>query len=395
MTIQNRADNAIAQGCLTNSKRQSTFIEGIYPTHASGAAGALIKCEKANYVDYICGLGTNLLGYGQPAIGGAILKQYLKGSTISLSTELEVALAEKLKGLFLFTDLWKFTKTGSEACGAAIKIARAFTGRDLVLSDGYHGNFDDFVYLTEPALGIPKRSWMGRVDFSRIKEAAAVIVEPVMLDYSRDRKAYLETLRAECTKHGTVLIFDEIITGFRFPGLSVSKYFGIFPDLILLGKAMGGGLPLSAIGGRKDIMSGDYFVSGTFFGEACAMAACMQLIDIIHRDGSKFNITELWEKGELFLEQFNRLHPKLKIVGYPSRGVFQGDDMVKALFWQEACKAGILFGPSWFFNFPLIEYTDKVLPILRDIMTKILTGNVMLEGKMPRAPLAQIQRENG
>lgn len=395
MNIRNRADLCIAQSALTNSKRPSTFIEGVYPTHATHGKGAFLWADKKDYIDYCGALGTNLLGYGNEEIAKAVYQQYLKASTLSLSSEIEVTLAEKLKGLFLFADLWKFTKSGTEAANAAIKIARAFTGRDLVLSEGYHGHGDDFVSMSPPALGIPKRDWMAPLDFALIPKAAAVIIEPVILDWSKERKEWLERLRAECTKHGTVLIYDEIITGFRFPGYCVARYFGIMPDMILLGKALGGGLPLSAIGGRKDIMNcGEYFISGTFFGETCSMAASLKFIELVHRDGSRYSMTNLWEQGELFLEKFNQLHPALKIVGYPSRGAFQGDQMVKALFWQECCKAQILFGPSWFFNFALHEHTDQVITISRDIFNQIDMGRVRLEGKLPTTPFAQKARES-
>jgi hypothetical protein len=214
---------------------------------------------------------------------------------------------------------------------------------------------------------------------------------------SSSPSSYLESLKAECEKHGTVLIFDEIITGFRFPGLTVSKYFGIEPDLILLGKAIGGGLPLSAIGGKKAVMNcGEYFISGTFFGETVSLAACMETINLLKKDGTKYSIDELWKSGQQFLDRFNELSPHLKIVGYPTRGVFEGSDLVKALFWQEACKAGILFGPSWFFNFPLASETDAVIPICRDIFSRIHLGGVRLEGQMPKKPFAQtVRSENG
>jgi glutamate-1-semialdehyde 2,1-aminomutase len=397
MSWQNRADLAIAQGALTNSKRPSTFIEGVYPTHAERGRGARLYSGKREYLDYICGLGTNLLGYGNFHVGEAVMRRFMQGATLSLSSTLEVEVAERLKAIVPWTELWKFTKSGTEACNAAVKIARAYTGRDLVLSDGYHGHGDDFISLSPPALGVPQRTWMHRLDLSLIKDAAAVIVEPVVTDYSRERKAYLEDLAKECKKHGTVLIFDEIITGFRFPGFTVSKYFGIEPDLILLGKAMGGGLPLSAIGGRKSVMNcGEYFISGTFFGETVSLAACLEVINLMKRDGTKYSIDELWRSGQSFLDRFNELSPHLKITGYPSRGVFEGDDTVKALFWQEACKAGILLGPSWFYNFPLMTETDSVMPIFRDIFSRIHLGNVRLEGAMPKKPFAQtVRSENG
>jgi glutamate-1-semialdehyde 2,1-aminomutase len=394
VTWQNRAELSIGQGALTNSKRPSTYIEGVYPTHASGGRGCNLYVGKRTFVDYVGALGTNLVGYGHAVIAEAIAKRFKEGATLSLSSETEVILAEKLKETVPWTDLWKFTKSGTEACNAAIKIARAYTGRSLVMSDGYHGHGDDFVSLTLPALGVPKRDWMCGISLERLGEAAAVILEPVILDYSRERKQYLIELKDACKKAGTLLIFDEIITGLRFPGFSVSKYFGIEPDMILLGKALGGGLPLSAIGGKKEVMNcGEYFISGTFFGETVSMQASLALLDLMKRDSTRYSIEELWRGGTLFLERFNDLHPDLKIVGYPSRGAFQGDPMVKALFWQEACRANILFGPSWFFNFPLMGETEGVIPVCKDILNRIKTGAVKLEGKMPAIPFAQTVRE--
>jgi 4-aminobutyrate aminotransferase-like enzyme len=534
MKWRNRAELSIAQGALTNSKRPSVFVDGVYPTHASHGRGALLWADGKPYIDYVCGLGTNLLGYANSSVHNAIGAQFAKGATLSLSSEMEVELAEKLKGLFLFADLWKFGKNGTDAANAAIRIARAYHGvryenenlyelqgspaargipqepvedgwleeqlqglcegvsqnaeshrdasqssagicengkgagdrkaarpkkrtaltgngpasdilaceagnqkrhldkaalrslwqqsasasprlqqttgrsmavsptshgntpRVLILSEGYHGTGGEFIGLTPPHCGIVRDPYTLPLagNWDLIKKAAAVIIEPVVLDYSQERREWLKALREECTKHGTVLIYDEIITGFRFPGYAVAKATGIFPDMILLGKALGGGLPLSAIGGRKEIMNcGEYFVSGTFFGETVSLAACRALIDVVHKDGSKFNMTDLWSAGDHFIYKFNELHPDLKIVGYPTRGAFQGDPMVKALLWQEACRAGILFGPSWFFNFPLMEYTDTVIPICRDIFNRIKTGSVRLDGKMPQATFAQKQRE--
>lgn len=395
MSWVNRAELSIAQGALTNSKRPSTFVEGVYPTHASGGRGAKLFVDGRAYIDYICALGTNLVGYGNYQLSDAVLKRFLKGATLSLSSELEVELAERLKSVVPWTDLWKFTKSGTEAGAAAVRIARAYNGRSLVLSDGYHGWSDDFVSLTDPGIGVPRRDWMARFDFDRIKDASAVIIEPVVTDYSKERRIELEKIKKECEKHDTVLIFDEIITGFRFPGFSVSKFFGIEPDMILLGKAMGGGLPLSAIGGKRNIMNcTEYFISGTFFGETVSMAASLELINLMKRDGTKFSLQDLWNSGQDFLRRFNELSPHLKINGYPTRGVFEGDESVKALFWQEACRAGVLFGPSWFFNFPLMNETDSVIPVFRDIFARIHTGAVSLQGKMPKKPFAQQVRSS-
>lgn len=389
-----RAKASIAQGALTNSKRPECMVNGVYPTHLlRGQGGYVFDTSNKRYADYICGLGSNILGYSDSYVNTAVISQLTKGVNLSLSTVLEVETAETLKGLFPFVDAVKFLKTGSEACAAAVRIARAKTGRVRVLSAGYHGWQSEFVSLTPPALGIPTQVGIFSYEPGLLdSDTAAVIVEPVMTDYSRERVEWLKDLRERCTKYGALLIFDEIITGFRFPRFSVSNYWGIEPDLICLGKAMANGHPISAVGGKYTVMNcGEYFVSSTFAGETVSLAAAKATMEALRR---KFDLSSLWEKGEEFLSQFNAIWPeKIQIVGYPTRGVFRGDPLVKALLWQEACRAGILFGPSWFFNFPLIEQTFPTISTCRDILTRIKSNQVTLQGEMPLSPFSQRARE--
>jgi glutamate-1-semialdehyde 2,1-aminomutase len=262
-----RAKECIAQdGALTNSKRPSCFVEGIYPTHLTRGQDCYVWDTRNNrYLDFCGALGSNLLGYGNHEIGAAIAETYRIGATLSLGTNTEIEFAQELKSIIPFIDLIKVLKSGSEACNAAIKIARTYTDRELVLSEGYHGIGDDFISLTPPALGIPKRHWMGELKHCPIDErVAAVIVEPIMTEITPERIEWLKSLREQCTKAGALLIHDEIITGMRFPQWTASTYFGIQPDLICLGKALGGGLPISVVGGKKEIMNcGEYFVSST------------------------------------------------------------------------------------------------------------------------------------
>lgn len=406
--LSDRANKCIAQKALTNSKRPSTFIDGVYPQHLSKGLGCHVWDTKGHkYADFIGGLGSNLLGYADVEIESAIVGAVKTGLALSLGSPLEVEYAEKIKALFPFIDHVKILKTGSEGTHAALRIARASTGRDIVLSEGYHAWHDEFVSLTPPALGVPKRNSIAKLDwmdcaqvnnghflpsFSGLdNKVAAVIVEPVITDASENRKAFLKALREKCTEVGALLIFDEVITGFRFPKWSVANYFGVTPDLIVLGKAIGGGMPLAVVGGKRKIMNDvEYFVSSTFAGERASLAAGLKVIEMLK---SKRKIEHLWESGESFLSKFNALNDKLKIEGYPTRGVFKGDDLTKALFFQEACKAGILFGPSWFFNFHHIPLIDDVISACKDIMTRIKTGAVTLEGLAPQTPFAQKQRE--
>lgn len=531
--LQDKANQLIAQGALTNSKRPETFVEGVYPTHVERGHGCYLwDVDGKKYFDFITGLGCNILGYAQEDINAAMFARMQKGVSLSLSTPEELKLAERLKVIFPFVDCMKFLKTGSEACSAAIRIARAYYGgqsgtenmqevwfkeaferisqeeqfhrwpsprmqdvrqdlsisgssenkqtggaeaicqdikgqtervsarsnaseshngiksgqgllsseksrllrgthqefvrsmwrqelrsassrlqsaaeRDLVvsdvsckgarwliLSDGYHGHHDAFVSLTHPATGVPPH--FGILPLSGNEEliplAAAVIIEPIVTDISQQRINWLKELRKKCIENDTLLIFDEVITGFRFPRFSVSNYYGIEPDLVILGKAIANGMPLAVVAGKKEVMNCDeYFVSSTFAGETLSLVAACKTIDLLKET---YNLLDLWQKGEAWLAEFNSLWPaKIWIEGYPTRGRFEGDPLIKALFFQEACQSGMLFGPSWFFNFPLAEKSKITLGAVKDIICKIKSGSVTLRGQMPKSPFAERVRQ--
>jgi len=268
--------------------------------------------------------------------------------------------------------------------------SRRGTPKWLVLSEGYHGHHAQFNSLTAPACGVPI-DW-GMLDlkdnWDLIKIAAAVIVEPIITDASPERIAWLHQLREECTKHGALLIFDEVITGFRFPKFSVSNYHGVTPDLICLGKAIANGMPLAAVGGKYAVMNGkEYFVSSSYAGETISLAAAKKTMELLLSNKADLNL--LWKKGEAFYDFFNSLYPeKIRLVGYPTRGRFAGDPKTIALFFQETCLAGMLFGPSWFLSFPAAEELDNVRGAIRAIMGRISRGEVELKGDMPTSPFA-------
>lgn len=394
-----RERECIAQGALTNSKRPSCLVRGVYPTHLKRGLGCHVwDMQGKQYVDFIGGLGCNILGYANQEVNAAVMERLNLGTTLSLATYLEVECAEKVKEIFPFIDRVRFLKTGTDACNAAIRIARAYTGRQAVYSAGYHGWGDEFVSLSSPAVGVTHTAGaqMHALDpeFRGLSCAAAVIVEPIMTEMSDARLEWLKDLRDKCTEKGALLIFDEVITGFRFPKLSVSNYYGITPDLICLGKAIANGLPLSVVGGKKEIMEcGEYFVSSTFAGETLSLVAAIKTMTLLQTN--KYDLSHLWEKGQQFITQFNAIAPESVLIeGYPTRGRLLGELLPKALFMQEACRAGILMGPSWFFNFKHIDVMDAVLNTCRDIMTRIKTGSVRLEGELPVSPFSQKMRES-
>ena len=246
-----------------------------------------------------------------------------------------------------------------------------------------------FTSLTPPANGVPANVLISKLapDLSNIsKDIAAVIVEPIITDDSAERIKWLEDLRWKCDQAGAVLIFDEIITGFRFNKYSVSKTYKIYPDLLCLGKAMGSGIPIACVAGDASLMDGDYFVSSTNAGSVAGLAACIETINML-TGVPDYDVEKLWKSGGYFIREFNKLNQNIQIEGYHTRGVFKGDDLVKALFFQECCKSGVLFGPSFFFNFDHIRQSEVVLEICKSILERI--KEVTLIGSLPKKPIAE------
>jgi glutamate-1-semialdehyde aminotransferase len=274
-------------------------------------------------------------------------------------------------------------------------MARNYTGRKHVLTTGYHGWHDEFVTLTPPASGVNLSNYIHKLeDLTQINNmVAAVIIEPIDLDTSDERIIWLRDLRTICDMYGVVLIFDEIITGMRYKDLSVWKHYEVKPDLLLLGKAVAAGMPLSIVGGRREIMDSDqYFVSSTFAGENASLAAMMKTIELLNTQ--RYQINDLWEAGEKFKNKFNQFNPKkIMIKGYSTRGRFFGDQDFINYFFQEAAKLRILFGPSWFINFCHEESMEADLHMIETIFNKMNTmTEFRLEGKTPSSPFTAKQR---
>jgi len=393
MSTSIRANKCIASGALTNSKRPESFVRGVYPTHLISGSGAfLTDVNGKRFVDFICGLGASLYGYNHHLLTDIGVKAESLGCTLSLSTKYEVETAERVQEFFPVMHKMRFLKTGSEACTAAVTIARSYTKRSVVLSDAYHGWNPEFVSLTPPAFGCVPNPYIKKLVNNQVDlSVAAVIIEPVITDFSDERRKWLTQLREQCTRFGTLLIFDETITALRFPGLSVSKYFNIEPDLMVFGKALGGGSALACVGGRADVMDSEYFVSSTFAGE---IGPIMKAHKVLEMAKITHPIDRLWEFGKSFWSGFNSiLEGHVQYEGYPTRGILTGDPFRKALFMQEACKAGLLFGASPFLMYPHIQMKEEIFSILRDVALKLKIGNVKLQGEMPKTAFAAKVRQ--
>lgn len=397
MSIFQRAQDCIGQGALTNSKHPDSHVLGVYPTHLGRKPGRgcyLYDETDRQYVDYICGLGANLFGYGNSYLCET-LRPYLQyGASHSLPTIFEIECAEALKTMFFFTDKWKFLKSGSQACTAAIKMARAYTGKTIVLSEGYHGHEDEFVSLTPPAIGVHKCAEIFPLgDGLPSGDVAAIIIEPIITDTSEKRISHLRKLREFCDRSGTVLIYDETITGFRYDKHCVALSTNILPDLIILGKAIANGLPLAAVGGKAAILDSPYFVSSTYAGEIYSLISCATAVQLL-MSNSQYKIEKLWEAGAAFIKKFNTIMDgRVVLEGYPTRGVFKGDELDVALLRQEACKSGILLHMSWFYNFPLIREDYLFFTFLEEFTKNLKGGRLKLEGRLPKKPISQGARD--
>jgi glutamate-1-semialdehyde aminotransferase len=396
-----RQQNCIAQGALTNSKHPEALVFGAYPIIISHGHGSYVyepdpedENKHKRYIDYICGLGANLLGYGNDKINQQLLKILYGGFSHSLPTTQEILTAEKLKEIFVFVDKWKFLKSGSEACAASLKFARAATGRTKVISEGYHGIADEFVSLTPPHLGVPVNGNIEKyTTLSQItNEVAAVILEPVIVDDSKERIEFLKQLRTRCDEVGAILIFDEVITGFRYKNYGVGNCYNIIPDLIVIGKAMANGLPLAAVGGKSAIMDDPkVFVSSTYAGERASLKACEEVCNIL-QSKPEFNIENLWNAGVHFMKKFNDLNGPVRLKGYPTRGILEGSEVNIAIFMAEMAKVSILWHKSWFYNWGLIEHEEDTIETARQIFENIKNG-LKLKYPLPKSPFSMEVRK--
>jgi len=264
-----------------------------------GEGAYLFDVDGNRYIDFVNGLLAISLGYRDPDVDRAVRAQLERGITFSLATELEAELAELLVELVPCAEMVRFGKNGSDATTAAVRLARAYTGRDRVAVCGYHGWHDWYISSTSRHLGVPEAvrrltSTFPYNDADALESLladdpdgfAAVILEPT--GPYEPEAWFLEGLRELTLRYGVILIFDEIITGFRIDMGGAQAVYGVTPDLATFGKSMGNGMPISAVVGRADIMSWmeKIFFSGTFGGEALSLAASLATIEKLRRENA-------------------------------------------------------------------------------------------------------------
>jgi glutamate-1-semialdehyde 2,1-aminomutase len=385
-----------------------------------GAGSRLRDADGHEYVDYLLGLGPMILGHRHPAVTAAVTRAVSElGTCFGLPYELEIEAARKVTEAVPGAELVRFTNSGSEAVGSAIRLARAYTGRRLVIRfEGHYHGWQDTIYWSnhvDPAVagpasrprpvpsgpGVPAElagtlivlGWNDPDSFTQLMaergdEVAAVITEPAMFNTGciLPEPGYLELLREQTRAHEALLIFDEVITGFRFARGGAQEYYGVTPDLTTMAKGLGGGFPVAAVGGSGEVMSmiadGRYSHSGTYNANVVACAAVSATMDVLAEPGLYQRQRAL---GESLMAGLRKLAHEagLPVIVEGLGTVFQvwfsehpirnwrdaqrhASEALFTRWWQEMLLRGILFHPSHYENLFLSlvhtgEDTDRML----------------------------------
>jgi glutamate-1-semialdehyde aminotransferase len=409
-----RASKVIPGAAQTFSKGYTQYVQGVAPIFLEHGKGSYVWDVDGNrYIDLVQGLLPNILGYADPGVNSAVSEQISRGHSFSMPHPLEVELAEKLVDIIPCAEMVRFGRNGSDATTAAVRCARAYTGRDIIACCGYHGWQDWYIGSTARHRGVPQAvrdltkpfiyndlSSLEAIFKANPDRVAAVIMEPT--NFVAPASGFLEGVREITSKYGALLIFDEICSGFHLGLGGAQKIYNVTPDLACFGKAMGNGFPISAIVGSSRIMPifEEIFVSFTFAGEVSAIAASLE---VIRRLESEPIITEMARRGAAIKKTIRDeagkygVQDKVVNLGYPQWSITKFYDhtgsesiALKSLFQQEFIKRGILTLGTHNLNATLsdadVEHIsgayEEVMPVLAqaikdDNAAELLEGEII------------------
>ena len=405
----------------TFSKGFNQFVQGVSPVFLERGSGSHVWDVDGNeYIDYIMALLSNILGYSYEAVNESVRNQLEKGVSFSLPHPLEVELAEKLVQIIPCAEMVKFGKSGSDATSGAVRVSRAYTGKDVILYCGYHGWHDWHIGATSRNLGVPEQVSALTHNFKyndtenlcdlfkkHKGKVAAVIMEP--MNFFEPRDGYLKEVKDLCQQNEALLIFDETITGFRFSRGGAQELFDVIPDLATFGKVVANGFPLSIIVGRKEIMErfNDVFYSLTFGGETASLAAGISTLKELQE---KDVVGHLYRQGEKIKNFINKtakdldIQENIECVGRPCFSLIRfmdndGKDSLelRSLFQQEVIRQGILFAVTNNLSFShsdrdiekTIEVYGNAFEVLKNAIKESSTEKYML-GK-PIEPIFKVR----
>ena len=414
--LYKKALDLIPSTTQTLAKGPQQNVRGIAPKYLVRGKGSHVWDVDGNeYIDFNMAIGPLSLGYAYPKVDEAIKKQLEDGITFSLMHPLEVEVAELINQVVPNAESIRYSKTGADVTSAAIRVARAYTGREKVLCCGYHGWHDWYISVTDRNKGIPKSIndltfTINYNDIQSVKDSidsdiAAIILEPFVFEPPKNN--FLQELRKLCDENGILLIFDEMWTGFRIALGGAQEYFGVNADMATFSKAVANGMPLSILAGKKDIMKvldEEVFFYTTFGGEALSLAAAKATINELRdKDVPKY----LAKQGKKLKDGYNHLTDDLGMdytncIGYECRSLITFDPKagnpleLKALFQQEMIKRGILWGGfhnmSYSHTDEDINYTLTVYRDVLQILKKAVDEN-NVKGYLKGEPVAPVFRK--
>ena len=409
-----QAIKTIPLGSQTFSKSYTQWPKGNSPLFFDRAHGAKVVDPDGNhYIDYVLGLLPITLGYCDIDVDRDVFKQMKKGTIFSLPSKLEMELSEILVDIIPSAEMVRFGKNGSDVTTAAIRLARAFTGKDMIAVAGYHGWHDWYIGSSSRYLGVPKQvekltkkfifndSDSLKKIFSKYpNKFAAVILEPSGL--VKPNIEFLRNIKELCKKNKALLIFDEVISGFRINLGGAQKEYNITPDLSCFGKGMANGYPISAIVGSKKIMKlmEEIFFSTTFAGDTLSITAAISTIKKL----KKFNIIKKNKAfGKKLINELNKIIASSKLSHYLEisevdwwpKIVFKNlpirEDLVISLIRQEFIRNGLFLGSTFNICYAhtqgdilkqtIFKFKNSIerlnLYFLSDTPERFLTGNLI------------------
>ncbi len=395
--LWDRALKVIPNGCMTISNGPISYVSNVSPKYNLKGKGCHVWDVDGNkFLDLAPGGYLKILGHNYKPLTKTIIKQVKEDSIFQMPHQLEVETAETLVNTIPSAEMVKFAKNGADVLAMGVRAARAHTGRDLIASEGYHGIHDWYIGTTERNKGVPEaiKNLTKTFEYNNIEslkklfdenpdKIGCVVLEPVQLTEPKDN--FLHKVKKVTHENGAILMFDEIITGFRFSLQGAQGHFGVKPDLSCFGKAMSNGFSCSALVGKEDIMmefeKGAFF-STTYGGETIGLAAAKKTIEIMKEKNVHKHI---WAAGKMLKDGTNQiirefgLENHYKCHGFPVWTVIQAKEDEKVtenekmgILQQEAMEkgmlAGLFHGPSYSHK---REDIQKGLDIYRESMKNV------------------------
>jgi glutamate-1-semialdehyde 2,1-aminomutase len=349
------------------------LIDGEYPLYGASGSGAYVTDVDGNrYLDFLCAYGTIILGHAQQEVDDAVVKEIRRGFAVSMHKPLQVALARRLVGLVPGAELAVLLKTGSDATSAAVRMSRAFTGRDVVLRWGYNGWHD---WCAVKRRGIPTdvslRSDTFDYDSLESLEAAfarhpgnvaAIVMMPFVTEVQS--AAFVQAAKEMAHRNGALFVLDEIRSGFRVGFGGAQELLGVEADLVTVGKAMANGYAISALLGRRDVMAtfGDVHVSSTFYANSLSMAASLATLEVLEQTDALDVVARLGTRLQDGLKKvFADRGVPADVVGVPQMPFvqFRGTSAasMQRAFYTETVRRGVFLHPNhhWYVSASMTE----------------------------------------